>query len=62
MFAVDLNLEAANETRGIIEGEGGTCATHACWPPFKSFFHRVFPVAESNACKNEPSPSWLLCK
>jgi NAD(P)-dependent dehydrogenase (short-subunit alcohol dehydrogenase family) len=27
VFGVDLDLEAANETRGIIEGEG--CATHA---------------------------------
>ena len=28
IFAVDLNLEAAEETRDIIEGEGGVCATH----------------------------------
>jgi NAD(P)-dependent dehydrogenase (short-subunit alcohol dehydrogenase family) len=28
IFAVDRNLEAAEETRNIIEGEGGTCATH----------------------------------
>jgi NAD(P)-dependent dehydrogenase (short-subunit alcohol dehydrogenase family) len=30
VFGVDLNPDAANETRGIIEGEGGVCATHAC--------------------------------
>jgi NAD(P)-dependent dehydrogenase (short-subunit alcohol dehydrogenase family) len=29
VFGVDLNLDAANETKGIIEGEGGVCATHA---------------------------------
>jgi NAD(P)-dependent dehydrogenase (short-subunit alcohol dehydrogenase family) len=29
VFGVDLNPDAANETRGIIEGEGGVCATHA---------------------------------
>jgi NAD(P)-dependent dehydrogenase (short-subunit alcohol dehydrogenase family) len=29
VFGVDLDLDAANETRGIIEGEGGVCATHA---------------------------------
>ena len=29
VFGVDLNLEAADETRGIIEGEGGMCVTHA---------------------------------
>jgi NAD(P)-dependent dehydrogenase (short-subunit alcohol dehydrogenase family) len=29
VFGVDLNLDAADETRGIIEGEGGVCATHA---------------------------------
>jgi NAD(P)-dependent dehydrogenase (short-subunit alcohol dehydrogenase family) len=28
VFAVDLNLEAAEETRAIIEGEGGTCRNH----------------------------------
>jgi NAD(P)-dependent dehydrogenase (short-subunit alcohol dehydrogenase family) len=28
VFGVDLNPDAANETRGIIEGEGGVCATH----------------------------------
>lgn len=27
VFAVDVNLEAAEETRGIIEGEGGVCRT-----------------------------------
>ena len=29
VFGVDLNLDAATETKGIIEGEGGVCATHA---------------------------------
>jgi NAD(P)-dependent dehydrogenase (short-subunit alcohol dehydrogenase family) len=29
VFGVDRNLEAANETQGIIAGEGGVCATHA---------------------------------
>jgi NAD(P)-dependent dehydrogenase (short-subunit alcohol dehydrogenase family) len=29
VFGVDLNLDAANETKGLIEGEGGICATHA---------------------------------
>jgi NAD(P)-dependent dehydrogenase (short-subunit alcohol dehydrogenase family) len=29
LFGVDRNLDAANETKGIIEGEGGVCATHA---------------------------------
>ena len=29
VFGVDLNIEAADETRGIIEGEGGMCVTHA---------------------------------
>ena len=29
VFGVDLNLAAADETRAIIEGEGGACATHA---------------------------------
>jgi NAD(P)-dependent dehydrogenase (short-subunit alcohol dehydrogenase family) len=29
VFGVDLNLAAADETRGIIEGEHGVCATHA---------------------------------
>ncbi len=28
VFAVDLNLDAAEETRGLIEGEGGACRTH----------------------------------
>jgi len=28
VFGVDRNLDAANETKGIIEGEGGVCATH----------------------------------
>ncbi len=28
VFAVDRKLEAAEETRGIIAGEGGTCASH----------------------------------
>ena len=28
VFAVDLRWEAAGETRGIIEGEGGTCVAH----------------------------------
>jgi NAD(P)-dependent dehydrogenase (short-subunit alcohol dehydrogenase family) len=28
VFAADLNLEAAEETRKIIEGEGGVCAAH----------------------------------
>ena len=28
VFAADLNLAAADETRRIIEGEGGTCRTH----------------------------------
>ena len=28
VFLVDINLDAVNETRGIIEGEGGTCAVH----------------------------------
>ncbi len=28
LFAVDLNLDAAEETRAIIEGEGGVCRTH----------------------------------
>jgi NAD(P)-dependent dehydrogenase (short-subunit alcohol dehydrogenase family) len=28
VFAVDLNLAAADETRGIIEAEGGVCRTH----------------------------------
>ena len=28
VFAVDLNPEAAEETRGIIAGEGGVCRTH----------------------------------
>jgi NAD(P)-dependent dehydrogenase (short-subunit alcohol dehydrogenase family) len=29
VFGVDLDLRAADETRAIIEGEGGVCATHA---------------------------------
>ena len=28
VFLVDINMDAVNETRGIIEGEGGTCAVH----------------------------------
>ena len=28
VFLVDINADAVGETRGIIEGEGGTCATH----------------------------------
>lgn len=28
VFLVDINPDAVNETRGIIEGEGGTCAVH----------------------------------
>ena len=28
VFLVDINPEAVGETRGIIEGEGGTCAVH----------------------------------
>ena len=28
VFGVDINPGAAEETRGIIEGEGGTCASH----------------------------------
>jgi NAD(P)-dependent dehydrogenase (short-subunit alcohol dehydrogenase family) len=28
LFLVDINPDAANETRAIIEGEGGICATH----------------------------------
>ena len=28
VFAVDLNLDAAEETRRIIEGDGGVCRTH----------------------------------
>jgi NAD(P)-dependent dehydrogenase (short-subunit alcohol dehydrogenase family) len=30
VFAIDVNPEAAEETRAFIEGEGGTCVTHAC--------------------------------
>src|SRR5580692_3323173 len=30
VFLVDINEAAANETRQIIEGEGGTCAVHRC--------------------------------
>jgi NAD(P)-dependent dehydrogenase (short-subunit alcohol dehydrogenase family) len=29
VFGVDLDLAAADATKGIIEGEGGVCATHA---------------------------------
>ena len=29
VFGIDLDLHAADETRGIIEAEGGVCATHA---------------------------------
>ena len=29
IFGVDLDLEAANETRSLVEGEGGVCLTHA---------------------------------
>jgi NAD(P)-dependent dehydrogenase (short-subunit alcohol dehydrogenase family) len=29
VFAVDLNLEAADETRALVEQEGGVCRTHA---------------------------------
>jgi NAD(P)-dependent dehydrogenase (short-subunit alcohol dehydrogenase family) len=29
VFGVDLDVDAADATRGIIEGEGGVCATHA---------------------------------
>jgi NAD(P)-dependent dehydrogenase (short-subunit alcohol dehydrogenase family) len=28
VFGVDLSLDAANETKAIIDGEGGACATH----------------------------------
>jgi NAD(P)-dependent dehydrogenase (short-subunit alcohol dehydrogenase family) len=30
VFALDLQPEAVAETRGIIEGEGGTCVSHRC--------------------------------
>jgi NAD(P)-dependent dehydrogenase (short-subunit alcohol dehydrogenase family) len=30
VFLVDINQDAVEETRKIIEGEGGTCATHSC--------------------------------
>ena len=30
VFAIDVNKDAAEETRGIIEKEGGVCVTHAC--------------------------------
>ncbi|HET9001827.1 MAG TPA: SDR family NAD(P)-dependent oxidoreductase [bacterium] len=30
LFAIDINLAAANETRGIIEQESGTCIAHRC--------------------------------
>jgi NAD(P)-dependent dehydrogenase (short-subunit alcohol dehydrogenase family) len=30
VFLIDINQDAVEETRKIIEGEGGTCATHSC--------------------------------
>ena len=30
VFLLDINQDAVEETRKIIEGEGGTCATHSC--------------------------------
>src|SRR6195952_2580534 len=30
VFLLDINAEAVAETKSIIEGEGGTCATHIC--------------------------------
>jgi NAD(P)-dependent dehydrogenase (short-subunit alcohol dehydrogenase family) len=30
VFLIDINEEAMAETKAIIEGEGGTCATHRC--------------------------------
>jgi NAD(P)-dependent dehydrogenase (short-subunit alcohol dehydrogenase family) len=30
VFLLDVNPAAVAETKGIIEGEGGTCATHTC--------------------------------
>src|SRR5262249_30249299 len=30
VFAVDINEDAANETRSIIEREGGNCTVHRC--------------------------------
>jgi NAD(P)-dependent dehydrogenase (short-subunit alcohol dehydrogenase family) len=30
VFAIDINPEAAEETRAVIEGEGDTCVTQAC--------------------------------
>ena len=30
VFLIDINEAAVNETRGIIEGEGGTCEIHRC--------------------------------
>ena len=30
VFLIDINETAAQETRGIIESEGGTCAVHRC--------------------------------
>ncbi len=30
VFAIDLQPEAAAETRGLIEGEGGACVSHRC--------------------------------
>ncbi len=30
VFAIDFRIEAARETQGIIEGEGGTCMVHEC--------------------------------
>lgn len=30
VFLIDINQDAVEETRKIIEGEGGACATHSC--------------------------------
>ena len=30
VFAIDLQPDAVAETRGVIEGEGGTCVSHRC--------------------------------
>ena len=30
VFATDINIDAANETRDIIESEGGVCVAHQC--------------------------------
>ncbi|MSP04931.1 MAG: SDR family oxidoreductase [Acetobacteraceae bacterium] len=30
IFAIDYRLDAAQETQGIIQGEGGTCVVHQC--------------------------------